>query len=109
MQGPPPKNDLFKNCASKRISRATPVFPLRFSRSRSGPFSLNANRGNDVRGVSKSSRGGGIFIDVIWIRTMAVTVMLNLCVENVRLLLPVFPLTPFGSLYVFLIGNCRRQ
>lgn len=71
VQGPLPEDDLFKNCASERISRATPVFPLRFPYLDRDP-SLWIRIGEMTSGEYRSHRGGGgIFIDVIWIRTMA--------------------------------------
>jgi len=74
-------------------------------------------RGNDVRGVSKSSRRRrGIFIDAIWIRADIRDVQRRTCVARARARAPAryitraFPLTALGaSVGAFLIGNFRRQ
>lgn len=74
------EGDLLKNSASGRTSRATWIFPLRSPVSLSRPFSLNTARANGLAaGGGREGRPGsievierrGIFIDVIWIRTMA--------------------------------------
>lgn len=58
---------------------------------------MNANRGNDVRGVSKSSRDGGNIYRMLFGfgRWQPVTVMLNLCGERAFAITGV----PFDSLW----------
>jgi hypothetical protein len=97
----------FRIARAKGFSRATPVFPLRSPVSRSALLFEYGT--GEMTFAEYQSHREGIFIDRYLDSDGGSADGSAVRVWSAFSLLRAFPLTPFGSHSVFLIGNFRRQ